>query len=129
MVATTADPPGGDARRTEVQGKLDMNRKLLIGISGGALALALAGGAAFAGPSLGRSTAAAAQPGPTPTAQPPGPKQKGRQQVNTRRLALLLGRATAEVSGIKPKEVLAELRAGKSLAQIAQEHGKTDKDI
>ena len=47
-----------------------MNRKILIGIAGGALALALAGGAVYAGPSLNRSLAATQAA--TPTAQTGG---------------------------------------------------------
>jgi uncharacterized protein (DUF433 family) len=105
-----------------------MNRKLTIGLAGGALALALAGGAVFAGPAVERSVAGVAQANATPTPQT-GAQQQARRPGKAKRLALLLGRATAEVSGIKPKEVLAGLRDGKSLAQIAQEHGKTDKEI
>jgi len=33
------------------------------------------------------------------------------------------------VTGLQPAEVRAELRAGKSLAQIAQEHGKSGDDV
>jgi uncharacterized protein (DUF433 family) len=106
-----------------------MKRTLMIGIAAGALALALAGGAVFAGPAIERSVAATAQATATPAPQPGGAQQKARRPGNAKRLALLLGRATAEVSGIKPKDVLAGLREGKSLAQIAQAHGKTDKDI
>jgi len=104
-----------------------MKRYLLIGLAAGALALVLAG------PSIERAAAgAAAQATPAPTPQPGGPKNgpgRGPGQGNARRLALLLGRATADVSGIKPQDVLTGLRAGKSLAQIAQEHGKTADDV
>ncbi|MBP8251041.1 MAG: hypothetical protein KAX40_01665 [Herpetosiphon sp.] len=37
--------------------------------------------------------------------------------------------ATAEVTGLTPEHVRAEYQAGKSLEQIAQEHGKTADDI
>jgi hypothetical protein len=115
-----------------------MNRKLLIGIAGGALALTLAGGAVLAeraalasASASGAPAVAAAQATAVPTTRPAGAsvKQKGRQAGNARRLALLLGRATAEVSGIEAQAVFAGLRDGKSLAQIAQEHGKADKDV
>jgi uncharacterized protein (DUF433 family) len=118
-----------------------MKRYLLIGLAAGALALALAGGAVLAGPSIERSAAgAAAQATPAPTAQPDGtknrpgrnPRQGNTQQFaqgNAQRMALLLGRATADASGIKPQDVFTELRAGKSLAQIAQEHSKTADDV
>jgi len=110
-----------------------MNRKIVIGIAGGALAMFLAGGIVLAGPAVERSAAAAAaQPTAAPTAQPGSAGAKkgpGNRQGRGARLALLLGRATAEVTGLQPKDVLAEVRAGKSLAQIAQAHGKTDKDV
>ena len=105
-----------------------MRSKLVIGIAAGAVALALAGGAALAGPTVERQVAAIAQT-TTPTPAPGAAQPKARRPAITRRVALLLGRTTADVSGIKPRDVLAELRAGKSLAQIAQEHGKTDKDV
>jgi uncharacterized protein (DUF433 family) len=104
-----------------------MQSKLVIGIAGGALALALAGGAALAGPTVESQVATIAQTSATPA--PGAARPKARRPAIAKRLALLLGRATAEVSGIKPREVLAGLRDGKSLAQIAQAHGKTDKDI
>jgi len=91
--------------------------------------MALAAGAALAGPTVESRVAAVAQPGATPTPAPGAAQPQARRPAITRRVALLLGRATAEVSGIKPREVLAGLRDGKSLAQIAQEHGKTDKDV
>ncbi len=105
-----------------------MNRKLVIGIAGGALALVLAGGAVLAGPSIERSVAAT-QSTAAPTSQPSGAKDKGIRQGNTARLVRLLGSATADVSGIKPKDVLAGLRDGKSLVEIAQAHGKTADDV
>ena len=55
-----------------------MKRKILIGVAGGALALALAGGAVYAGPSLNRSlaaTQAAPQP-PSPAEIPPVPTRR-----------------------------------------------------
>jgi uncharacterized protein (DUF433 family) len=110
-----------------------MKRYLLIGLAAGTLALVLAGGAVLAGPSFERPAAvAAAQATPAPTAQPRNAKPRpgrGQQQGNAQRLALLLGRATADISGIKPQDVLAEVRAGKSLAQIAQAHGKTADEV
>ncbi|MFL5805404.1 MAG: hypothetical protein ACJ8CR_27150 [Roseiflexaceae bacterium] len=106
-----------------------MKRYLLIGLACGTLALALAGGAVLAGPSSERAAAvAAAQPTPAPTARPGAAKNKPRQG-NPQRLARLLGRVTADMSGIKPQDVLAGLRDGKSLAQIAQTHGKTADDV
>jgi uncharacterized protein (DUF433 family) len=105
-----------------------MPSKLVIGIAGGALALALAGGVVLAGPFVENSATVLAQVSATPTPKPGAAQPKARQG-NARRLMLLLSRATAEVSGIKPRQVLAALHDGKSLAQIAQEHGKTDQDI
>jgi len=103
-----------------------MNHKLLIGIAGGALALALAGGAAFAGPALDRSSAAATQAA-TPTAQPgAAPAARAKQRGKAALLAGALVKASAEVAGTQPKDVLVALRDGKSLAQYAQSHGKSD---
>ncbi|HET8645388.1 MAG TPA: hypothetical protein VFO85_07865, partial [Vicinamibacteria bacterium] len=69
--------------------------------------------------------AAVAQATPAPTSQAGSAKNR----PGAKRLALLLGRATVEVSGIDRQELLAGLRDGKSLAQIAQEHGKTAGDV
>jgi uncharacterized protein (DUF433 family) len=116
-----------------------MKRYLLIGLVCGTLALA--GGVALAGPSFERSaTIAAAQATPAPTAQPDapnpgsnrGPRQGDAQHSGRgkgQRLGMLLGRATADVAGITQRDVLAGLNDGKSLAQIAQEHGKTADDV
>src|SRR5262249_33655677 len=116
----------------------DMQRKILIGVAGGALALALAGGAVYAGPSIERSLVAAQAT--TPTAQPTNPStQPGEAQPNSgaRRgergkaalLTAALIKASADVTGTQPKDVLAALRDGKSLAQYAKDHGKTDTDV
>jgi uncharacterized protein (DUF433 family) len=43
--------------------------------------------------------------------------------------ASLLIKATSDVTGLTPKEITTELKAGKSLAQIAQSKGKTADDI
>lgn len=51
--------------------------------------------------------------------------ERGRRGV----AAGALIKATADVTGLTVQEVTSELRAGKSLAQIAQEHGKTVDDI
>jgi len=67
-----------------------------------------------------------AQATAAPTSQAESAPLKAKHRIPA---VLLLGRATAEVSGIKPADVLAGVRAGKSLEQIAQEHGKSAKDI
>jgi uncharacterized protein (DUF433 family) len=104
-----------------------MRRSIVLGIAGGALALALAGGAVLASPA-GKANVAAALA--QPTAQPGAPRAPAPAARRAAAgLALMLGRATADVTGLKPKDVLAELRAGKSLAQIAQAHGKTADDV
>ncbi|HEU5087467.1 MAG TPA: hypothetical protein VFT99_08480, partial [Roseiflexaceae bacterium] len=59
-------------------------------------------------------------------------RQQRQQQANqqqARRLRAALVKATADVTGMTVKDVAAELKTGKSLAQIAQEHGKTVDDI
>jgi uncharacterized ParB-like nuclease family protein len=112
-----------------------MNRKILIGIAGGALALALAGGAAYAGPSLNRSlsTAQAATPTATPGENPAGADAarpgRGRQRGKAALLTGALIKASAEVTSTQPKDVLAALRDGKTLSQYATDHGKTDADV
>ena len=74
-----------------------MKSKLLIGIAGGALALA--GGAAWAGPTLDRTFAATTQAA-SPTAQPDGaPAARGRQPGKGALLAGALIKASAEVAG------------------------------
>src|SRR5262245_58068878 len=115
-----------------------MQRKILIGVAGGALALALAGGAVYAGPSIERSLVAAQAT--TPTAQPtssstqPGEAQPngGSRRGERGKAALLtaaLIKASANVTSTQPKDVLAALRDGKSLSQYAKDHGKTDADV
>jgi uncharacterized ParB-like nuclease family protein len=112
-----------------------MNRKLLIGIVGGALALALAGGAAYAGPSLNRSLVATQAA--TPTAQPganhattdAARSGRGRQRGKAALLTGALIKASAEVTTTQPKDVLAALGAGKTLSEYAADHGKTDADV
>src|SRR5262245_17266610 len=105
-----------------------MNHKLLIGIAGGALALALAGGAVYAGPALKQAPAIVAQAA-TPTAQPDGTNAVRRQPRKAAQLVRSLIKAAADVTGTQPKDVLAALGDGKSLAQYAQEHGKTADNV
>jgi hypothetical protein len=90
-----------------------MKRIILSGIVAGALAMASIG-AVGAAPLATQPAAeqAAARPGRGPLAA-----------------AAALIKATADATGLTQREVLAELKAGKSLAQIAQEHGKTADDI
>jgi uncharacterized ParB-like nuclease family protein len=114
-----------------------MKRKIVIGVAGGALALALAGGAVYAGPSLNRSFTATTQAA-APTAQPgtnpadTGAARKGRGRQPGGKAALLtsaLIKASADVTSTKPKDVLAALGDGKTLAQYATDHGKTATDV
>jgi uncharacterized protein (DUF433 family) len=105
-----------------------MNHKVLIGIATGALALVLAGGAAFAGPSLVPLHGPAAQATATATPATTAAQNRGRREV-ARHLVRMLIQATADVTGLPTNDVAQGLRAGKSLAQIAQEHGKTGADV
>jgi hypothetical protein len=113
-----------------------MKRKILIGIAGGALALALAGGAVYAGPALERSLVATTQAA-TPTAQPganpadagAARNRRGRQRGTAALLTGALIKASADVTATQPKDVLAALRDGKTLSQYAQDHGKSDADV
>jgi len=105
-----------------------MNRKLLIGIAGGALALILAGGAVYA-ESLPRSVSTtAAQSTATPNAQPNTLPRNG-QVRKAIKLAQGLIRVTADTTGTQVKDVIAALKSGQSLSQYAQAHGKTDAEI
>jgi|GEM_PF-1061929 len=56
-------------------------------------------------------------------------QQIRRANVKRRSFVNPLVKATADVTGLQPQEVQQELRAGQSLAQIAQAHGKTSDDI
>ena len=106
-----------------------MKRKILIGVAGGALALALAGGAVYAGPSLNRSLAASqaatptAQPGGNPTDAGVARNGRGRQRGKAALPTGAVIKASAEVTGTKPKDVLVALRDGKTLSQYASDHG------
>lgn len=104
-----------------------MNRTLALGIVGGALALALAGGTAAAAPTTSsRPTITAAQATP----QPAAPSREGRLPARLQRqLVTGLVKTAADVTGLKPREVAVQLRNGKSLAQIAEAKGKTANDI
>jgi hypothetical protein len=111
-----------------------MQRNILIGIAGGALALALAGGAAYAGPTIERTLSGAAQVA-TPTGQPANPSAQpggGVRRAPRARAAMLttaLIKASADVTATRPRDVLAALRDGKSLSQYAADHGKTGADV
>lgn len=99
-----------------------MKTKLILGIASGALALALAGGAVYAGSATSPESAARS----AVVAERPGNPER---QFGGRLLAGALIRNTAEVTGQTPAQVLQELQAGKSLAQIAQAKGKTADDV
>src|SRR5438128_2112332 len=118
-----------------------MNLKFLVGIVAGVVAIAIAVGAlsarslfasqgnnvaaqataapATTAPTIQATTAPTAAPGTLNLNQQPG--SKNRRGAMT---AGVLVKATADVTGLAPKDVIQELRAGKSLAQIAQEKGK-----
>jgi hypothetical protein len=112
-----------------------MKRKILIGVAGGALALALAGGAVYAGPSLSRSLATTqaaaptAQPGANPADAGAARNVRARQRGKAALLTQALIKASAEVTATQPKDVLAALRDGKTLTQYAKDHGKNDTDV
>ena len=99
---------------------------LTAGLAGGALALAISfGGAATASAAAPQAVREAQAQPPTPTpSQPATPKLRGRGHDKSSLIS-----ATASVTGLTADQVLAELRSGKSLAQIAQGKGKTADDI
>src|SRR5688500_11411058 len=106
-----------------------MNRKILIGVAGGALALALAGGAVLAGePHVGQASVVTQAASPTARRDTAGPR-RGDRQGKRAMLVRALVQASADVTGTQPKDVLAALQDGKSLAQYAQEHGSSGDDV
>jgi hypothetical protein len=105
-----------------------MDRKLIIGISGGVLALILAGGAVYAEALPRTASTAAAQSTAAPNAQPGGPG-RGRPARKAVRLARGFIKVTADTTGTQVKDVVAALQSGQSLSQYAQAHGKTDAEI
>lgn len=98
-----------------------MKRPVLMGIAGGALALTLLGGVAGAASRSSAGTVTVAQTTPTPAPQQHGERGKKGHHA----LARGLVRVTAEQTTLTPKQVREELRAGKTFAQIAQEHGSS----
>lgn len=88
---------------------------------------AIASALALGGVTLERTYAQGTPPAATATATPAAQQAQGKQRG--RQIGGALIKVTADVTGLQPKDVLTELRAGKSLAQIAQEKGKTADDI
>jgi hypothetical protein len=107
-----------------------MNRKLIIGIAGGTLALILAGGAVYAESLPRTASTTTAQSTATPNAQPNSPgRDRAGQLRKSVRLARGLIQVTADATGTQAKDVVAALKSGQSLSQYAQAHGKTDAEI
>jgi hypothetical protein len=101
-----------------------MKRILQTGIVSGALALSLACGA-------GNATAAPRSPdhGALTLYDKGGPRDNNQQGKGKGAELALLVKTTSDVTGLKNGAIVKELRAGKSLAQIAQEHGKAADDV
>lgn len=102
-----------------------MNRNLALGLAGGALALALVGGAVYAGPAPHANAAPALAQA---TAAPNAPAAPARPQARRAKGAALAGsliKATADATRTTRKDVLAALRGGQSLEQYAQGKGAT----
>ncbi|KPV51603.1 hypothetical protein SE17_20245 [Kouleothrix aurantiaca] len=106
-----------------------MNRKLAIGLGGGALALALVGGAVYAGPTAHTNAApvlAQATAAPNAPAAPAGQKARRAKAAG---LAGSLIKATADATKTTKKDVLTALQGGQSLEQYAQSKGATSAAI
>lgn len=106
-----------------------MNRKLAIGLGGSALALALVGGAVYAGPTAHTNTAPAIAQA---TAAPNAPAAPARQKARRAKQAALAGsliKATADATKTTKKDVLTALQGGQSLEQYAQSKGATSAAI
>lgn len=92
-------------------------------IAGGALALALALSPLTVMPSF-----AAAPHLQYEQPQPPA-RPDLQRRVGAAALAASLIRATADVTGLTPQQVVEQLNTGKSLTQIAAGSGKTEQDV
>src|SRR5262245_16290763 len=103
--------------------------KIAAAVAGGAVALTLASGYIHVAP----ATASAQQTTPTPaqSARPTRPGTAGtpRGGFGIFGSEHLLLRGAVSVTGLTAEQLRTELAAGKSLAQIAQEKGKTGDDI
>jgi ElaB/YqjD/DUF883 family membrane-anchored ribosome-binding protein len=111
----------GDMRAEEHMRRAMRNR-FVIGIVAGAVALAvgiggISGGVAYAANGSGQAGTTLAVEG----------QREGRRGAVV--LVAGLVKVTAEVTGLTPRQVAAEVRAGKSLEQIAQANGKTAQDV
>ena len=110
-----------------------MNRAFAAGCAVGALALILILVAVSATPPAVAQVGQAAQPTtapPAPTTPTPKPATKpGRNPRGAWTKPGGLLSATASVTGLTISQVLGELTAGKSLTQVAQDHGKTANDV
>ena len=110
--------------------------KLFIGMTSGIVALAIAGGAVFAGtPTTAMSNdIVVAQPPVEPEAGPEESEQaqpqrsqreRGARQGRGAPVARTLVNATAEVTGLERSEVVEAIREGNSIAQVAEANGSS----
>lgn len=100
-----------------------MNSLMKQTIAGGALALTLALSPLTATPSFAAAPIAGLE-----QSQPPA-RRDGRQRIGAAALAASLIRATADVTGLTPQEVVEQLSAGKTLTQIASDNGQSEADV
>lgn len=100
-----------------------MNSLMKQTIAGGALALTLALSPLTAIPSF------AAAPSAGLEHSQPAARPDGRQRIGAAALAASLIRATADVTGLTPQQVVEQLGAGKTLTQIARDNGQSEADV
>ena len=107
-----------------------MKRKLLIGFSGGVLALALAGGAVYARSPLS-ATAAPAVAQATPLPNAPASRQSAPARPGRKAVVLVheLIKAIADATKTQASDVRSALQNGQSLDQYAQSKGVKSADI
>ncbi|HEX6548227.1 MAG TPA: hypothetical protein VF134_05750 [Candidatus Dormibacteraeota bacterium] len=86
---------------------------------GGVAAMLALGAVSTATPVLAATTTAAKTPTAHPSAKPADNRQDRRQ------VARVIVEAEADVLGIKPEELRADLRAGKTVSQLAEARGLT----
>jgi hypothetical protein len=105
-----------------------MNTKTLIASAVTAALLGTAG-VSIAGAATGGS---AANPAPTAAATTTAARTTANASMRGRRIQRLARqgvRVAAKAIGITPKQLRSELRAGKSIADVASEHGKNPQDV
>src|SRR5215211_5034005 len=97
--------------RFMLQRRHRMNRKILIGMAGALLTLVVAGGVVLAGPALARQVSTSQATAPTAQAGTPQPNAARVRRSKPAQFVRQLISATAEVTGLKAKDVAQALNS------------------